>query len=527
MKLKLPILLLWVSLSVYAADPSIQCSIVSEVEYQPITDETGKQILTSKKISEHCTETYTEQGPCKKWIYTEDETTIPDARGVGIEELDTSANVGSVLAIMGAVNQANAIFNGVKGHCEIGYTQDFSWLNDPALWASIAMSAVAAYGDTPSNIPESEKTTLNKFSDLVKDGYGGCAVTGALDMTSAALDYVNDDAEDCDPVDEFCDGTDGTVGLDPTMIQTLTQDEYNTLITENPEVINNIEIIDSGGTSGFVTIRIKEVSEVLNGQTFADDAAAEQAKQDAKKMQFKIKAGTAALKMAGCMGKEFGSDYVDIMKGDTGGTGAINADNPLLGMATGMLPFPYNSIATIALKVFESYDNIDSCHNEEDASAQGARHVKANRGIRFNTCHPIDLERVMEKWPVTGDSMRKGYDYCCFASPLAKILMVQIKAQVGKGWTHCTGVTPNELGHVSFKQCTANEMNPSVNGGYKDGATFLGIEGVDYDMKNSYQYHFQCMNLAELESYIESQVPVDFSQTHISEMLKDIQDGLR
>lgn len=89
----------------------------------------------------------------------------------------------------------------------------------------------------------------------------------------------------------------------------------------------------------------------------------------------------------------------------------------------------------------------------------------------------------------------------------------------------CTNITLNELSHASFRACTEDEMNPATNGGFQDGATFRGVEGVDYVMTQSYQYQYQCMNLTELEEYIESQVPVDFSQTHVSEILKDLSNS--
>ena len=106
--------------------------------------------------------------------------------------------------------------------------------------------------------------------------------------------------------------------------------------------------------------------------------------------------------------------------------------------------------------------------------------------------------------------------------PMSKILMVQMKSELGKGWTHCTDVTPNELTQVSFRACSEDERNPLTNGGFQDGASFRGVEHVDYEMLDSYQAHFNCMDMTELEDYIESQVPIDFSDSHVSEMLESI-----
>jgi hypothetical protein len=176
-----------------------------------------------------------------------------------------------------------------------------------------------------------------------------------------------------------------------------------------------------------------------------------------------------------------------------------------------MMGYPYGMIAGIAMKVFSSFSSIDSCNNEDDAEMKGERHSAAYRGLRFNTCHIIQKGEVLEEWPVTGDPMLEADTMCCYDSPLSRILMVQMKAQTGRGWTSCTGITLNELSHMSWRQCSAADRGTGV-----DGAT-VGLIG---DMRTSYQFRSQCMDLEELKSHIESQVPVDFSETHLSEALE-------
>jgi len=515
---------------------STVCTITSTMEYQPISDDTGKQVLTAKKTFQHCVETYSKRGPCVEWRETSGEMNIPSAVGIAVEELNTSGDRGSALAKIAAINQSNAIFSGVKGYCEIGMTQDTSWLEDPMFWASIAMSAISAAGDTSSAVGSASSATskakdLEKLTDLQKlakvlnKGYSGCMVSAGMGMMDAALKYAKDDSEDCDPVDEFCGDDTGEINLDPdpTLIKTITTDEYNTILSEHPESADSFEVLKNDTSTGFVTIRLKTASEIVNTNDIQNSDEAKAAQDEAKKKALEMKAIMVGVQLAGCAGKH----YFDVNVRDTtsnptgGGDASSSANNPIVSTAVNLLPFPYNTIGSVALKLVDTWHDVDSCHDEDDANAQGQRHVKAYRGIRFNTCHPVSV-KVVERWPATHDTMRKGYTYCCYDSPMSKILMVQIKSQIGKGWTHCTDVTPNELSHVSFTQCTPEQMNPAANGGYKDGASFRGEEGVDYDMRNSYQYHFQCMNLSELENYIESQVPIDFSQTQVSEILKDI-----
>jgi hypothetical protein len=94
---------------------------------------------------------------------------------------------------------------------------------------------------------------------------------------------------------------------------------------------------------------------------------------------------------------------------------------------------------------------------------------------------------------------------------MSRILMVQMHAQVGKGYLHCTDITLNELSYMSWRQCSPSEMTSG-----KDGAKIMQGE----DMKESYQYKFQCMNLGPFKQYIESQVPQRFEDTQVSEMLE-------
>lgn len=608
---------------------SIECVVTQEVLFQPIGDDTGKEVLTAKKIFKHCEETLKVRGNCKEWRYESSSTEIPNAYGVGIEEYRSSESMGSALAAIEAVNRTNAIFNGVKGYCEQGTIGDYAWLENPMFWASVAMSVISAMGEdtklddvqadetvvqqrinaTETNMQNTQnsiddaaatlqaslndaqalidtgtataaeialaemvvataktdlsylqtqytqletslgsaeavkadlladkekiladQTGLQKFSGFINEGYSGCATTGALNLLSSALDLYEPSAE-CDPVDEFCGG-EGDVKIDmsdPTMIQTLTIAEFEYLKLEKPDSIKALEVLDYGLDTGFVTVRILSTAEMINYETVDKDAL-EQVQEDARLLQFEIRAAVTTIGVAGCMGKnlydiEFGNPPTST--GGDGGSSSDLASNTAVSVMKALVPAPYNMIASTVMNLATTWKKINSCGDEDDANEKGSRHVKAYRGIRFNTCHPTKLPEVVEKWPLFGGTMRTGYEYCCYDSPISKILMIQLKSQLGKGWTHCTDVTTNELSNASFRACTPQESNPAVNGGFQDGKSFRGKEGVDYDMKNSYQYQYRCMNLNELEDYIESQIPVDFSQSHVSEFIQDIRPDVR
>ena len=480
------------------------CQVTQEILHQPIGDETGSQVMTAKKVYRTCEKTVTAQGRCVLWDYNPSEMSIPTVDGVAQEEFVHNGSFGSVMATFEAINRSRAMFNGVKGYCEYGTTTNFDWLNDPAMWASLMLSAAGsgAFGESAA-----------AFTEPLTSGFGGCLVGGALDLTSAAL-ALNASEPDCDPVDEFCDESAEEEDQlnDPALTDSITVEDFNQLKAENPNFEASVVVIDDGAETGYVVFRYKTTGELADLDNVDQEQIAT-AQQEAKEKQFQMRAAVATIQVAACMG----SQQVGASDGaNSSASGAVDAGGLAANAAVSFLPFPYNTIAALALKFFQSFDDIDSCQDEDDANAQGARHEMAYRGVRFNTCHPLLIGDVVEEWP-WGDTMRQANTYCCFDSPLSKILMVQMKSQVGKGWDHCTGITLNEFAHMSFAQCSSAQMSADP-----DGASFRGTEGVDYDMKNSFQYKNQCMDLTSLKEYIESQVPVEFGDTHVNEMLERI-----
>lgn len=482
--------------------PTISCEVTRTVEHQAIGDELGHTVLTSKKVYRDCTETAIVQGPCIKWEDKELSIKQEYLAEIGKISIDHSGNLAEALTTFDAMNRASNLFNGVKGYCEIGPTQNFNWLDDPAMWAGLILSFAGggAFGDTLKGIGETMST-----------GYGGCLVGGALDMMSTAADISMPDP-DCDPVDEFCDD-DSSTDNGPGEVQTLTVDEYNGMITKEPDIVNYIEVLDDGSDTGYVVFEFKPASQLVDTSAM-DSEEAKAAKEEAEQKALETKAAVTTVKVVACAGSEY-SDFLG--SGGDNVDGGSQGDQPDVGstianVIAGKLPFPYNVIASLVLKIFNSFDEIDSCNDEDDAQSQGPRHEMAYRGMRFDTCHPVNDE-VVDEIVMMGE--RVGYTYCCYASPMTKILMVQMKAQVGEGYAHCTGISLRELSTLSWRQCTAEEMASA-----QDGAELYGEDGVDYDMTESFQYKYRCMDLRPLKEYVESQVPVDFDTTMVSEMIE-------
>ena len=621
-----------------------ECEITKELEYQPISNGTGKQILTSKKIYKSCKRTVTKRGDCKKWESEITDFTIPKVHGVEVIKYESLSDLGDVLATIEAINRSNVIFSGVKGRCEQGWTEDTSWLEDPLFIAGIVMQAIAAAGEDPDassaegkvnettsteaannqrltvaedqlkvdtesmNLAEGQATdarlnykskqatyeatgnpddfqsmniaksnydaaTTNydssvaqfeisqsshdvayqqwdasvdakldasdnlrntydnqtgaqKFSRISSTGYSGCAVQAVVQALGAGYNYANEEEKECDPIDEFCkgDGDESTGAPDPSQIFTVTQEDFDLMNQTDPDYANAFEVIKV--EDGFVTIGIKQSSELVNLDGLEDEEAIKKAYEEAKILKLKMDAAMIAIQTTACMGTQLSSDMFGTPKA-TASTGS--AGDFAAGLATsaitGLLPFPYNTMASFAQKLMTTWEKVDTCNNEDDATARGGRHEAAYKGLRFNTCHQIKPETCVEEWAVTHDCMRDLKEYCCYESPISKILMVQIKAEVGKGWTHCTDVSMNELAHISWRNCSQEDKDPSKNGGFEDGATFMGIEGTDYDMKESFQFQRRCLDLDELRAYIELQTGIEYSNANLEDFLNDFKQG--
>lgn len=530
--------------SSYAATVSSNCTVSEEIFNEPVGDQSGKIVVTGKKVFRQCVDRTIVKGDCLEWEVTADEYKVGRLADIAKIEMINSGNIGDALTVLGAVSQTDHMFNGVKGRCVYGIAQDFSWLEDPMFYAGLLMdylgsdqfqdSYVNEYQDAKGVVQNAEKaktagvlnqgyTVAPKYTAFAQmysqyGSYAICAVSATADMMGAAQQFYSDDSE-CDPVDEFCGAENGGTD-DPGLVQTLSVAEFNQLIAQDSTIMNYIQVLDDGSSNGYVTFRI-----VDNANAVLDNTQTQQqiqaARDQAKLKTTQIKVAISGVKAAACLGSAAMDSNTP--PDDSGGGNSTASQIKSGGLQMGismLLPFPYNSLATIALKLFQSFQSVDSCSIEDDANAQGQRHVIAYRGLRFGTCHEILNPSVKEKSPI-GTPMLHERNMCCFDSETSKILMTQMHAQVGKGWAHCTGISLNELAHISWRQCSASEMSDGF-----DGARVRGVEGSDYSMKDSFQYKNQCMDLAEFKNYIESQIPANYDNSQVMEMLQHMTSDL-
>lgn len=497
----LPLLVFFAPHGLWAVAPTPGCTVLSEEQFEPIGDESGKKVYTKKQVFLDCEATTTVQGPCLEWEEQHDEIAVPEAPDVALEYKDFSANVGQVIAQIEATQLATkAMFSGVRGVCERGLTYNFDWLEDPSFWASAAMSAVGsgALGDS-----------MAEFAS----GYSGCLLGGAMDMAAEGVNQMLYESNACDPVDEICD--EGHNEQDPGEIVSVTRDEWNEMVAAEPDFTNSVEVIELGAQ--FVIFRYYTLDELVGDTSGMDDDALREAQEAAKQQRLRIKAVAIGVQVAACSGAQYtGGAGEDVANA---GSGALdgNAVDAVVQGSLGMLPFPYGTMAQAAWKMLNSFDNINSCSNEDDAQGQGKRHQIAYRGLKFDTCRLNFDECVFSNGlGVGGDCLRTRYTYCCYDSPLSMEMMIQMKAQLGKDWMHCTGITLAEFAAVKWRQCTADEMASAP-----DGADMRGPIG-SYDMTDSFQFKHHCMDMEGIINYIKSQIPGDFDDTKALDMIRDL-----
>ena len=77
---------------------------------------------------------------------------------------------------------------------------------------------------------------------------------------------------------------------------------------------------------------------------------------------------------------------------------------------------------------------------------------------------------------------------------LTKVLVVKLKAQLGRDWTHCTGISLRDLNYVSFRQCTDAEKASGLDGGIENQT---GAKDGSYDPTQTFQYQNKCVDLTE------------------------------
>jgi len=520
------------------------CKILDETEFFAIGDERGNSVLTRKEIKRDCNITFEVQGPCIKWEEKDTEYDLKPSDYNTYKTTNYNGALGSVMASIGAYDQLGHLWSGWKGYCEIGTKYDFSWAKDPMFWASLVMSTVmdaSAEGgflegseiaggmtDVADSVGNAWVAIGEKAGVELSKNFGKCLVAGGVDLAGDVYSYFkSDDVIPCDPVDEFCEG-DSNNEVSEDSIITLDIEQYNDLMSD-PENAKYIEVIKE--EDGIVTIRMKPPNMV---EDFSEKTEKEmqEAKDEIKKRQFMISAAITAGKMALCgLTGSGGGSYGTSATDDDGRFSLKNG----IGMAISSLPAdwlgPYGALIkaalTVILEFINSFKDIDTCHNKKDAEEAGTRHFKTYETLPYDLC-VYTSKSCAQKEFFGSDCGLDAYHYCCYDQMLTKILVAQIKAQLGRDWAHCTGITLRDLNFVSFRQCTTDDKKAGFDGTkivleYNEDNDLVKPEGwSDAKWLESFQHKRKCIDLTEFKEHLEATFSQDIDFSDFDMIFQDM-----
>lgn len=382
------------------------------------------------------------------------------------------------------------------------------------------------------------------LKQLSSQALGRCLLTEAMNMGMSLYQFAQNDSSDasglsCDPVDEICNETNGsnsTTGGAGQEIMTADESAFNKAIetfTKNQEkatvkknIYDYIEVIKI--ENKIVYYRFKLNSEIPGAENIQTNKELEDLQQQLKTIRLTISMTMSAANMAGCMTGLTGHGH-NANTVNTPSKGGNRADiRTYGGMAIDQLSKlagPYGPlialVAKLILQTATSFTKVDTCHNERDAQEAGRRHQQTQKALQFNLCHLtkkkcIESDFLAQLFKGGGSCTLWGFWYCCYDQILTKTLVTQLKAQLGRDYTHCTGITLRDLNYVSLRQCTKAEMASGIDGAKETE------DPSKYDPKQTFQYKNKCVDMGEFLSYLQSTVGTDVSATDFQNYWNDL-----
>jgi hypothetical protein len=549
-------------------------------EYFPITDERGNSVLTKKEFNRDCTLTKEVQGACIKWETLKEDFVIDAEDYDAYRSRNHEGAMGSLLAMIGAYDQLEHLWSGWKGYCEIGTKTNFDWASDPMFWAGLVASAIMdgskasdlagasdaavaaseAAGATTESIMAAWETSLNQSKGFMADtalgqgiqgmqnsmagalgplstwigpASGQCLMATGFDLGKSLYQYAGSNESDdmCDSVDEFCGDT--ATQTEESDIITIDKQQYEDMIAKHPDFADYIIILNE--ENGILTVRYKNMNEMESYQNM-NQAEMDKLKEQMKQMQLVMTAVITAGKIASCFTPAASTNVSTSTP--AGEEGFLSIKNGL-GMGISMIPAEWLGPAGIFIKAalqimlnfLYSFNDVNTCTNEDDADQAGNRHKKTYEALPHDLCYFV-YDKCVDN---CGDSFfglakeLRGYNYCCYDQILTKVLIVQLKAQLGRDWAHCTGVTLRDLNFVSFRQCTETEKANGIDGG-QPGLGNIGAgdsgpkppEQGGYDPTKTFQYKNKCIDLTEFKEYLKAQIGDNIDLSDFDSIFNDV-----
>lgn len=516
-------------------DANVTCIPTGSTDYYPVGDTRGDYVLTRREEIRECHVQREVLGECTKWkTETDRPTSIGSEAYHTYDTNDYSDTIGQMFASLSAYDQLEHIWSGYRGYCIQGTLQNFDWVSDPMFWGNMFLSYLMAGGQA-GPVSESFNNTMESAGQMVQPdvlqandavinsqltglgsyGYGeissiseyyinigACLASGSVNLLTTAADMITSASgkpdDMCNPVDEICtEPTEDEAMSDiKTMDLQVFLDFVDTMSADNKNVYDFIEVIDDGSIDGIVEYRYKKSHE-MEGMADQSSSEAEAAAAEMAMVQAAMGAVQAVGGAMSCMAGT-GSPSANTGTQADAGRGLVQSGlNAGIGFATSLIPPPAGPLIGAAAKIIValamSFQSVDSCEDPDDASQQGSRHEKTYKALQFNLCQPI--YDVCEDKGLFGGCILTGYHYCCYDQMLTKVLVLQMKAQLGRDYSNCTGITIRDLAYLRFKQCSDADMATGFDGSRQ--------YGLDWNPEDAFQYKKRCMDMTEFKNYLQ------------------------
>lgn len=468
------------------------CVIIQEQNFGAIGDTSGKDIYTKVEYTYECNTTTMVKGECAEWrVDSNRHMALPEDKPVVFKDEDFSGGLGQLALIFAGYSQLDHIWSGWKGICYDGVLEDFSWMSDPFMWASLIAQAMGA-----------DAKEMKEFSEYA--GYAQCAVQMGAAIGSAVQNYTEDEIP-CDPIDEFCG--DENEDSDEN-VMSVTKEAYDNLVADNPSYSEYIDIVDQQGD-----IYIIKIVQPIDDTAQQAAAEAAEAMEEIKQIMLAIESAFIAYDAYSCFSaagdgtQNIGGSSNDtnpVQKAITGGVSRAIA-------ATGCVPC---SIAfTLAVNLVNSFNDVDTCNDKDDAQEQGTRHIATYAHKTEDMCHFI--RKKTEEGIFT--ELDKFF-YCCYDDVFSRILAEQVKAQYAKDWSSCSDITLKEVINIKMTPCS-------------EGMLGVDPETIAWDAsyeqrQEAIQYRNKCIDFSELKAYLSEKFNANIDEGMIYEQLEDIQSNI-
>ena len=373
------------------------------------------------------------------------------------------------------------------------------------------------------------KQVMNQAVEQYYTRVGTCLMSGAYNFAVSTYEFYNEMSKSkrqipCDPVDEICNGNDAGAFEDEN-IYTIDETQFNDLVqdfsNQGVNIYDYIEIIQPSPDNGIVRYKYKSLNQVANITNNMNTDQMERLKKKVAQIKYAMNLALTVGSLATCM-TGFSNASVTIPTDTTDRrTNQIRSTvSQVADFAATYAPQPYGAIAAAAVKILTytatSFQHIDACHDEKDAQMRDERQHRTMLSLKYNLCHLVKKECVETNFidSMFGkDCSLYGYYYCCYDGLLTKILVEQMKAELGRDWAHCTGITLRDLNYISFRQCSDSEMNDGIDGAHQIG---------NYNPEDAFQYRHKCMDLSEFLDYLNDSLDLDMSPEDFKEYWNNI-----